>query len=67
MKILILGHARHGKDTVADILCEKYNLKFVENSRSILELFLFDILKNIYKIYRISEYFTFSNKDILNK
>lgn len=32
MKILILGHARHGKDTVAEYLSTYYGLSFISSS-----------------------------------
>lgn len=32
MKLLILGHARHGKDTVAELLRDNYGLSFVSSS-----------------------------------
>lgn len=32
MKILILGHARHGKDTVAEILRDQHGFNFVSSS-----------------------------------
>lgn len=32
MKLLIIGHARHGKDTVADLLNQLYGLRFVSSS-----------------------------------
>lgn len=32
MKLLILGHAQHGKDVVAELLAEKYNLRLVNAS-----------------------------------
>lgn len=32
MKILIVGHARHGKDTVAEVLVEDYGLTFASSS-----------------------------------
>lgn len=32
MKLLIIGHARHGKDTVAEILRDHHGLKFVSSS-----------------------------------
>jgi adenylate kinase family enzyme len=37
MKILILGHGRHGKDTVAQYISEKYGLKFISSSRAVFE------------------------------
>lgn len=38
MKILILGHARHGKDTVAEMLCEMTGLKFTSSSHACLDV-----------------------------
>jgi adenylate kinase family enzyme len=32
LKLMILGPARHGKDTVAEILSEAYGLKFISSS-----------------------------------
>lgn len=32
MKIIVLGHARHGKDTVCNILHSNFNLAFVSSS-----------------------------------
>ena len=37
MKILIIGKARHGKDTAAQILADKYNLKFASSSEFVAE------------------------------
>ena len=48
MKILILGHARHGKDTVADILCEKFSLRSTASSMAAARIFLLDILREKY-------------------
>lgn len=41
MKILILGHGRHGKDTVAEILEETHGLTFESSSRAACEIFIF--------------------------
>tara|TARA_R110000737_G_scaffold351110_2_gene392266 strand:+ start:598 stop:1125 length:528 start_codon:yes stop_codon:yes gene_type:complete len=49
-KVLILGHARHGKDTVADILHNEFNLKCSSSSMSVLDSFLFKILNKKYKL-----------------
>lgn len=55
-KILILGDARHGKDTLADILCKAYNLKSKSSSEMALDLFLYDTLVNVYGFdYRTKE------------
>lgn len=37
MKILVLGHARHGKDTVAEMLRDDHGLKFRSSSMYIAE------------------------------
>lgn len=34
-KLLLLGYARHGKDTVAEILRDKYGFKFISSSEFI--------------------------------
>lgn len=48
MKILILGHARHGKDTLAEILRERRGLTFLSSSQAAAQIFLFDKLKDKY-------------------
>jgi len=40
MKVLVIGHAQHGKDTVAEML----GLSFSSSSQKALEIFLFDKL-----------------------
>lgn len=47
-KILILGYGRHGKDTVAEILEEKYGLKLSSSSLMAAKLFLYEKLKPIF-------------------
>jgi hypothetical protein len=55
-KILILGDARHGKDTLAEIICEKTGLKFASSSRVAAEIFLIDVLYEKYNLsYRNKE------------
>jgi len=48
-KILILGHARHGKDTFAEILRDHFGLKFKSSSVAASEIFLYDTLKDKYE------------------
>ena len=48
LKLLVIGHGRHGKDTVCDILNEQYNLSFESSSRFCSKLFIFDMLKDKY-------------------
>lgn len=47
-KLLIVGHGRHGKDTVCDILKNKYNFSFESSSKFCSQLFIFDQLKHKY-------------------
>ncbi len=46
MKLLILGHGRHGKDTVAEILNEKFGMTFQSSSQAAADIFLYEKLKN---------------------
>lgn len=47
-KLLIIGHGRHGKDTVCEILKEKYNFSFESSSQFCSKLFIYDMLKDRY-------------------
>lgn len=44
-KILILGNARHGKDTLAELLGERFGMTYKSSSEMAMELFLFEVLK----------------------
>jgi len=46
--ILIIGHARHGKDTAAEIIQELYGYTFESSSVAASRIFLFDVLKEKY-------------------
>lgn len=48
MKLLIIGHGRHGKDTVSEIIREYYNLTFISSSKFCSEHFIFNRLKDVY-------------------
>lgn len=48
MNVLILGAARHGKDTVAEILKKRFGIRHQSSSSAALDIFLFDILNNKY-------------------
>lgn len=54
MKLLIIGHGRHGKDTVSEYLRDFYNLSFESSSKFCSKLFIFDELKDIHE-YRSEE------------
>lgn len=47
-KILILGDARHGKDTMAEMLCIQSSLEFASSSETALDVFLKDVLQQKY-------------------
>jgi len=47
-KLLILGHARHGKDTFAELLNEEFGLSFKSSSQAAADIFLYDKLKDQY-------------------
>jgi len=44
-KILIIGHGRHGKDTVCEILKDKYDYSFESSSQFCNKRFIYDNLK----------------------
>ena len=47
-KILIIGHGRHGKDTVAELLEANFHFTFKSSSEAAAEIFLYDLLKEKY-------------------
>lgn len=48
MKILILGNARHGKDTLAELFNTHFGLTFMSSSKAAADFFLYDKLKSKY-------------------
>jgi hypothetical protein len=46
--ILVIGHGRHGKDTVCEILRDQFNYSFESSSQFCNKLFVFDQLKDKY-------------------
>lgn len=44
-KLLIIGHACHGKDTLAEVLQTLFNYTFQASSVAASEIFLYDVLK----------------------
>ena len=48
MKLLILGHANHGKSTVAEMFCKHVpSLSFMDSSRAALDIFLWERLRQL--------------------
>ena len=48
LKLLIIGHGRHGKDTVSEILHDNYGYSFESSSQFCSKLFIFNDLKDKY-------------------
>ena len=48
LKLLVIGHGRHGKDTVCEILEKNYNFSFESSSKFCSKLFIYDQLKDKY-------------------
>lgn len=46
LKLMILGYARHGKDTVAEILRDAYGLKFISSSFAAAEKVMVPYLRS---------------------
>ena len=47
-KLLVIGHGRHGKDTVCEILRDNYGYSFESSSQFCSKLFIYDQLKDKY-------------------
>jgi len=45
-KLAIIGYGRHGKDTVAEILRDKFGYQFLSSSEASAKIFLYDLLKD---------------------
>jgi hypothetical protein len=48
LKLLVIGHGRHGKDTVCEMLRDKYGYSFESSSQFCSKLFIYDQLKDKY-------------------
>lgn len=47
-KLLIVGHMRHGKDSMAELLEEHFGLTFMSSSQAAADIFIYDALKDKY-------------------
>lgn len=54
-KLIIIGYGRHGKDTVCDILRDKYGFNFMSSSQFCNEKVLFPILAPLYGYKSLDE------------
>ena len=57
-KILVIGHGRHGKDTVCEILRNNYGFGFQSSSEFCARKFIYDALKNKYRYTSYEECYT---------
>lgn len=48
LKLLVIGHGRHGKDTVCEMLRDQYDYSFESSSQFCSKLFIYDQLKDKY-------------------
>jgi dephospho-CoA kinase len=48
IKLLLIGHAQHGKDTAAEILRDVFGFNFESSSIAASKIFLYDALKDKY-------------------
>ncbi len=55
--VLILGHMRHGKDTVAEMLDTYFNYSYASSSQVAAKLFIFAKLKGKYKYSTLEDCF----------
>ena len=55
--ILILGHARFGKDSAAEYFRDNFGMTFQSSSMAAAEIFIFDELKDKYEYTTLEECF----------
>tara|TARA_R110001599_G_scaffold50161_8_gene142375 strand:+ start:78 stop:611 length:534 start_codon:yes stop_codon:yes gene_type:complete len=48
-KLLVVGAARHGKDTFAEILSQEFGMTFESSSQAASDIFIYESLKGKYK------------------
>jgi hypothetical protein len=57
-KILVIGHGRHGKDTVCEILRNNYGFAFQSSSEFCARKFIYNVLKHKYRYTSYEECYT---------
>lgn len=63
LKLMIVGHGRHGKDTVAQILADELGLTFCSSSYFCAKAFIYDALKNVFGYRSIAECYEARNRN----
>lgn len=56
-KILVIGYARHGKDTVCELLRDVYGFSFVSSSFFCAEMLIFPLLASKYNYQSVKDCF----------
>lgn len=56
-KLCILGHCRHGKDTLAEILRDEFGTRFTSSSEASAKIFIHEQLKDKYNYSSLDECF----------
>ena len=54
-KLMIIGHARHGKDTVCEYIVNKYNFEYESSSHFAARHFIFDELRVRFNYQTVEE------------
>lgn len=54
-KLMVIGHARHGKDKICEFITKHYNLSYESSSRFAARKFIFDLIKDEYGYTSIDE------------
>lgn len=57
-KVLVMGYARHGKDTVCELLRDRYGLRFVSSSQFAAERVVFPALQKMWPNQDVPHYET---------
>lgn len=47
LRMMILGHARHGKDDTAMLICAYLNIEYLSSSHVAMDSFLYDLIKTV--------------------
>lgn len=63
LKLMVVGHGRHGKDTVAQILADELGLTFCSSSYFCAKAFIYDALKNVFGYRSIAECYEDRNRN----
>jgi len=48
LRLCVIGHQRHGKDSLAEILNEEFGMKFKSSSQAAADIFIYNELKEKY-------------------